>query len=204
MPAHVAPGTMVHAGMVNLAAPLRVTVTAAGEGTFLAEIVRLMEIAERGRSRLVALADRVAKLYAPVVHVLALGTFVGWAWFVGWKMALLNAVSVLIITCPCALGLAVPAVQVVTSGRLMQRGILLKSATALERLAAVDTVAFDKTGTLTLGRLSLQRYAGDEANLRLAASLAGSSHHPLSRALRAACPDAIPLAAVTEHPGQGL
>ena len=204
LPLEIGPGATVHAGMINLAAPLRISVTATGEGTFLAEIVRLMEIAERGRSRLVALADRVARLYAPVVHSLALVTFIGWSWFVGWKMALLNAVSVLIITCPCALGLAVPAVQVVTSGRLMRRGILLKSATALERLAAVDTVAFDKTGTLTLGRLVLQRSDGDETDLRLAASLAAASRHPLSQALRAACPDAIPLAAVTEHPGQGL
>ncbi len=204
VPADVAQGAMVHAGMVNLTAPLRITVTAAGEGTFLAEIVRLMEIAEHGRSHLVVLADRVARLYAPVVHVLALATFAAWAWVAGWQVALLNGVSVLIITCPCALGLAVPAVQIITSGRLMRRGILLKSATALERLAAVDTVAFDKTGTLTLGRLALQRVAGDEADLSLASSLAASSNHPLSRALREACPDAPADAAVTEHPGQGL
>lgn len=204
LPAEIAPGDMVHAGMVNIAAPLRVTVTATGEGTFLAEIVRQMEIAERGRSRLVALADRVARLYAPVVHSLALVTFIGWAWAIGWQVALLNAVSVLIITCPCALGLAVPAVQVVTSGRLMRHGILLKSATALERLAAIDAVAFDKTGTLTLGRLALQHEGIDEATLRLASSLAAASRHPLSQALHAACPDAPALPAVTEHPGEGL
>jgi Cu2+-exporting ATPase len=204
LPLEVGPGTLVHAGTLNLSAPLRISVTATGEGTFLAEIVRLMEIAERGRSRLVALADRVARLYAPAVHSLALLTFIGWSWFVGWEVALLNAVSVLIITCPCALGLAVPAVQVVTSGRLMRRGILLKSATALERLAAVDTVAFDKTGTLTLGHLVLQRSEGDDADLRAAAALAANSRHPLSQALRAACPDTVPLAAVKEHPGDGL
>ena len=204
LPAAVAPGAIVHAGMINLDAPLRVTVTAAGEGTFLAEIVRLMEIAEHGRSRLVTLADRVAGYYAPAVHSLALATFIAWSLAASWQAGLLNAVSVLLITCPCALGLAIPAVQVVTSGRLMRRGILLKSATALERLAAIDAVVFDKTGTLTLGRLALQPCGIDEASLRIAAALAAASRHPLSRALRAACPDAPARAAVIEHPGEGL
>ncbi len=204
LPAEIAPGAIVHAGMINLAAPLRVTVTAAGDGTFLAEILRLMEIAEHGRSRLVSLADRVAGYYAPWVHSLALATFIGWSWAVSWPVALLNAVSVLLITCPCALGLAIPAVQVVTSGRLMRRGILVKSATALERLAAIDAVVFDKTGTLTLGRLALQPGIADEASLRIASSLAAASRHPLSRALRAACPEAPALAAVKEQAGEGL
>lgn len=204
LPVGVAPGAVVHAGMVNIDAPLRVTVTATGEGTFLAEILRLMEVAEHAKTRLTLLADRVARLYAPVVHSLALATFIAWSWATTWQIALLNAVSVLIITCPCALGLAVPAVQVVTSGRLMRRGILLKSATALERLAAIDTIAFDKTGTLTLGHLVLQRVDGDESALRFAASLAATSRHPLSQALRAACPDAPALAAVKEYPGEGL
>lgn len=203
-PLEVGPGMLLHAGTVNLAAPLRVKVTATGEGTFLAEIVRLMEIAERGRSRLVITSDRVARLYAPVVHALALATFVAWAVVAGWHIALLNAVSVLIITCPCALGLAVPVVQVITSGWLMRHGILLKSATALERLVAVDTVAFDKTGTLTLGQLSLQSHAGGDDALRLASAMAASSRHPLSLALRAALPKVPPLSGVAEHPGEGL
>jgi P-type Cu2+ transporter len=205
LPAEVEPGSAVLAGMVNLMAPLRITVTATGERTFLAEIVRLMEAAEQGRARLVVLADRVARLYAPVVHLLALATFAAWAFLASWQAALLNAVAVLIITCPCALGLAVPAVQVIASGRLMRRGILLKSATALERLAAVDTIVFDKTGTLTLGKLELRRDAGiPAAALRLAAALAAASRHPLSQALCRACPDAPPLAGVAEHPGAGL
>jgi P-type Cu2+ transporter len=204
VPAEVAPGAMLLAGMINLSGPLRITVTATGEKTFLAEIVRLMEIAEHGRSRLVALADRVARFYAPGVHGLALATFLAWAWIADWQTALLNAVSVLIITCPCALGLAVPVVQVVTSGRLMRRGILLKSPTALERLAAIDAVAFDKTGTLTQGRLVLQESGVDPAALRLASSLAAASRHPLSQAVRAACPDAPATPTVREYPGQGL
>jgi len=191
--------------MLNLAAPLRITVTATGQRTFIAEIARLMEAAEHGRARLLMLADRVARLYAPVVHLLALATFVAWALIGPWQPALFAAVAVLIITCPCALGLAVPVVQVVTSGRLMRRGILLKSATALERLAAVDTIVFDKTGTLTLGRLALLPDASREAaSLSLAASLAAASRHPLSAALRRACPDAPVLAEIREHAGAGL
>jgi Cu2+-exporting ATPase len=203
-PAAIAAGDTVLAGMINLTAPLRLSVTATGERTFLAEIVRLMEAAEQGRAHLVVLADRVARLYAPTVHGLALATFGVWLLFAPWQQALLNAVAVLIITCPCALGLAVPAVQVIASGRLMRRGILLKSATALERLAMVDTVVFDKTGTLTSGRFALETPRVELGRLRLAAGLAAASRHPLSQALRRACPDAPAIENVTEHPGAGL
>jgi Cu2+-exporting ATPase len=200
-------GTPVFTGMVNLAAPVRVEVTATGQATLLAEIVRLMEAAEQGRARYVVLADRVARLYAPVVHGLALLTFVVWAFvfLAPWQTALLHAIAVLIITCPCALALAVPVVQVIASGRLLRRGTLLKSATALERLARIDTVVFDKTGTLTLGQAELLnpgRIPADD--LRLAASLAAASRHPLARAIDRVAP-AVPTAmGVEEHPGQGL
>jgi Cu2+-exporting ATPase len=205
MPAPVAPGSEVLAGMLNLSAPLRVLVAAVGERTYLAEVVRLMEAAERGRARLVALSDRVARRYAPAVHLLALATFLGWALAGPWQAALLNAVAVLIITCPCALGLAVPVVQVVASNRLFRRGILLKSATALERLAEVDTVVFDKTGTLTLGRPELGvDCVVDGKDIELASGLAARSRHPLSRALRRAAPDAPALEDVQERPGHGL
>lgn len=206
-PLPVEPGTRLFAGMLNLSAPLRVTVTASGEGTLLAEIVRLMEAAEQGRARFVALADRVARHYTPVVHTLALGTFLVWTLGVGldWQPALLIAVAVLIITCPCALALAVPAVQVVASDRLLRQGTLLKSATALERLATVDTVVFDKTGTLTLGRPELLPDAGrDAAALDRAATLARNSRHPLSRALARAAGSGPVASDVRELPGRGL
>ncbi|HYE51536.1 MAG TPA: heavy metal translocating P-type ATPase metal-binding domain-containing protein [Azospirillaceae bacterium] len=206
-PQAAVPGTRVFAGMVNLTAPLRLTVTASGEGTLLAEIVRLMEAAEQGRARFVALADRVARSYTPVVHTLALATFLAWITIGGitWQPALLIAIAVLIITCPCALALAVPAVQVVASERLMGRGILLKSATALERLAEVDTVVFDKTGTLTLGRPELLPDPGRSADdLALAAGLARASRHPLSRALARAAGPGYVAEGVREVPGAGL
>lgn len=206
-PTAVRPGDSVFAGTLNLSAPLRVTVTAVGERTLLAEIVRMMEVAEQGRARYVALADRVARYYAPVVHLAALLTFLGWVWLTSlpWQPALLIAVSVLIITCPCALALAVPVVQVVASGRLLRHGILLKSATALERITAIDTVVFDKTGTLTLGRPELERDGGwSETDLMEAAALAATSHHPLARAIVRAAPPASPSPGVIEHPGCGL
>ncbi len=207
VPAMAGPGTAVFAGTVNLTAPVRIVVTATGEGTLLAEIVRLMEAAAQGRGRFVALADRVARAYAPVVHALAALTFVAWYGLAGAPVhaALLTAVAVLIITCPCALGLAVPVVQIVASGRLLRGGILLKSATALERLSDIDTVVFDKTGTLTIGRpeLCLDGTPPLE-DLRLAASIASSSRHPLARAVVRACPGVAPLRGVTEHPGRGL
>ena len=207
LPRDVMPGAKVFAGLVNLGPALTVETVATGEGTLLAEIVRLVEAAEHGRSRFVAIAERVTRLYAPVVHVTALATFLGWYVLVGvgWQVALLYAVATLIITCPCALGLAVPSVQTIASGRLMRGGILLKSATALERLAEIDTVVFDKTGTLTFGTPALVADADrKEEDMRLAASLAAGSRHPLARALCRAVPDVPAAVGTVECPGEGL
>ncbi|WP_040476734.1 heavy metal translocating P-type ATPase metal-binding domain-containing protein [Paramagnetospirillum caucaseum] len=207
LPVPVTVGAQVFAGTINLSAPLRLEVSAVGERTLLAEIVRMMEVAEQGRARYVALADRVSRWYAPVVHVAALATFCGWTFLTDtpWQQALLYAVAVLIITCPCALALAVPVVQVIASGRLMRQGVLVKSATALERFADADTVVFDKTGTLTLGKPVLAEDGGwSPDDLTAAAGLTPSSRHPLARAITSACP-AAPLAdGVVEVPGMGL
>ena len=206
LPGAAGPGDAVHAGTLNLTAPLKLTVTAVGEGTLLAEIVRLTETAEQGRARHVALADRVSRLYAPVVHLLALIAFIGWIALGGldWQPALMIAVAVLIITCPCALALAVPSVQVLATGRLMRRGILLKSATALERLVHIDRVVFDKTGTLTLGRPELIEDDAPQETLDLAARIAAASRHPLAQALVRAVPGATAPDGVREEPGAGL
>jgi len=168
-------------------------------------------VAEQQRGRYVILADRVARLYAPVVHATALLTFLlWWGWLgVPWPQAMMNAIAVLIITCPCALGLAVPAVQVIATGRLLRRGILVKSATALERLAETDAIVFDKTGTLTEGHPRLSEDAAiDAATLAEAAGLAAVSRHPLARAVITACETGgiAPAVAtdVREVPGCGL
>jgi Cu2+-exporting ATPase len=201
----VAPGSEVHAGTLNLTGVLRMKVTAVMEDTLLAEVVRLMEAAEQNRARYVRLADRMARIYSPAVHILAALTVAGWLIAgAGVGKAVTIAIAVLIITCPCALGLAVPAVQVVASGRLFKAGILLKAGDALERLAKVDHIVFDKTGTLTLGRPELLNAVDiPTAIMARAAALAAASKHPLARALAAASP-ASAAADVTEVPGHGL
>ncbi|MCB9957893.1 MAG: heavy metal translocating P-type ATPase [Rhodospirillaceae bacterium] len=207
VPAAVGPGERIFAGMLNQTAPLTVTVSAIGDDTLLGEIVRLMEAAEQRKARYVAIADRISRLYAPAVHALAAAAFLGWMLLGGiaWQPALLIAVSVLIVTCPCALGLAVPAVQVIASGRLMRGGTLLKTGTALERFAQVDTVVFDKTGTLTVGRPSLDpASAGSPEVQALAVSLAAASRHPLSRALVRALGPGRAADGVREVAGFGL
>ncbi|MGB0748065.1 MAG: heavy metal translocating P-type ATPase metal-binding domain-containing protein [Magnetospiraceae bacterium] len=207
VPALAKPGDKIFAGAINLSGALHLTATASGEETVLAEIVRLMEAAEQGRARYVAIADRVARLYAPVVHLLALAAFLYWLIPGGqpWQSALLIAVSVLIITCPCALALAVPVVQVIASGRLLKKGVLLKEATALERLARVNRIVFDKTGTLTTGRLDLIPNPNlAEQDIVLAVGMAATSTHPLARALARAYPRYPALENVQETPGSGL
>ncbi|HEU4651689.1 MAG TPA: HAD-IC family P-type ATPase, partial [Croceibacterium sp.] len=152
------------------------------------------------------IADRASRLYAPVVHVAALLAFAVWfASTEDWHRALGVAVAVLIITCPCALGLAVPMVQVVAARRLFERGVMVRDGSALERLAEADTVLFDKTGTLTLGapRLTNRKAIGEEA-LAIAASLAEHSRHPHSQALATAPAGRRRLEAVREHPGLGV
>ncbi|MFO1027887.1 MAG: heavy metal translocating P-type ATPase metal-binding domain-containing protein [Acetobacteraceae bacterium] len=205
LPANASAGTKVFAGTLNLGAALTVRATATGETTLLAECVRLIEAAEARRSRFVVIADRVARRYAPAVHLCALTTFLGWYFWMDAPLgySLLTAAAVLIITCPCALALAVPAVQVIATGRLFRAGILLKSPTALERLAQVDTVVFDKTGTLTEPLLALSNDV-DPAALREAAGLAATSRHPLARSLVAAAGIVAPADNVVEHQGLGL
>ena len=188
LPRDVEANATVYAGSVNLGASVEMEARAAEADTLLAQIARLMETAEQARGRYVRLADRAAQLYAPAVHTLALTAFIGWMIAgAGWEYSLTIAIAVLIITCPCALALAVPAVQVAASARLFDRGILLKAADGLERLADADTVVFDKTGTLTAGVPSLANGAeiGD-ADLKAAAALASSSRHPYAQAVAAA------------------
>ena len=206
-PAAITVGAMAHGGAMNVGGPLRLRITAVGDDTLLSRIARLLEAAEQGRSRFVALADRVARLYTPAVHLLALVTFLAWWLLAGggaWESALVAA-SVLIVTCPCALALAQPTVATVAVGRLARLGVLTVSPTALERLGAIDCVVFDKTGTLTLGKPVLLDDAARPAGvLEAAARLAVSSRHPLARALIAAAPDARPLPDTREHPGEGM
>jgi Cu2+-exporting ATPase len=179
-------GDTLSAGVVNLSGRLVMTATATLDTSLIADLARLMEASEQSRGLYRRLADRAAELYVPVVHSLALATFLVWyfAFDAGLRTALINAIAVLIITCPCALGLAAPVVQIVAAGRLFKRGVLVKSGDALERLAEARAIVFDKTGTLTLGRPVLVN-RGDlpDGALAAAAALARISRHPLSRAI---------------------
>jgi Cu2+-exporting ATPase len=186
-PVPAGPGQPVLAGMLNLDTPVDVIVTAAGQGTALAEIAQAMETAGQAKSAFVRIADRASRLYAPAVHTLAALSFAGWLIAgASFHQALVVGIAVLIITCPCALGLAVPVAQVVAAGALLRRGIMVKDGSAIERLARVDRVLLDKTGTLTMGRpvpdaAVLDALGEEEAAVALA--LASHSRHPLSQAL---------------------
>lgn len=196
----------VRAGALNLSGRLVLEANARSDDSFLAEIARLVEMGEQSKSIYVRWADQAAKLYVPVVHAAAFLTAVTWL-ILGAepRVAILNACAVLIITCPCALGLAVPAVQVVASGRLFKRGILLKSGDALERLADVDFIAFDKTGVLTLGQPRLLNSpAVTETALTQAALLARASRHPLARAIARAAGPGPAIDNAREVPGCGV
>ena len=209
VPVFAGVGQAVSAGEVNLTGPLTVRATAVGADTSLHQMADLVAIAESGRSRYTSLADKAAKLYAPGVHILSALAFVGWYLYTFDVRTALNiAAAVLIITCPCALGLAVPAVTTAASGRLFRKGMLIKHETALERLAEVDAVVFDKTGTLTEGTPELTNL-GDlkRADVELALALAQGSSHPLSQAItkaaRAAGFAPARVSDVTEVPGYG-
>ncbi len=207
VPHNCTAGDAVYAGTLNLSAPIKVLVSKRADDTLLADIVRLMEKAEQGQATYVRLADKAATLYTPFVHSLALIAFLFWL-FIGhmaWQDAMMIAVTVLIITCPCALGLAVPVVQVLGSGLLMKHGVLLKSGDALEKLAKIDTVFLDKTGTLTIGKPALVDQSNEDT-MQLAASLASHSKHPLSQALVNAYGggDLLNFTDISETPGYGL
>lgn len=205
-------GDVVLAGTLNLGSPVDVRISAAGGDTTLAEIARLMEAASQDRSKYVRIADRASRLYAPAVHALAAVTFAGWMIAgAGIYQSLVIAIAVLIITCPCALGLAVPVAQVVASGSLMRAGIMVKDGSALERLAQIDRALLDKTGTLTRGKPApdpavLAALPRDAAAVAL--SLASHSRHPISRALAdalvAAGHRAVTLDDVEERAGTGV
>lgn len=204
-------GTPLSAGMLNLTGPLVVEAVKAAKESFLSEMLRMLDAAESGAPAYRRLADRAASVYAPVVHLAALFTFLGWIWVTGdWRQSLFAAIAVLIITCPCALGLAVPIVQVVAASRLFRKGIMLRDGTALEKLALVDRAVFDKTGTLTVGTPRLRDAARHSPrSLALAAALGANSRHPYSQALVRAAAEAdlrlvTGLTEIREIPGEGI
>ncbi|MEX0309980.1 MAG: heavy metal translocating P-type ATPase [Tateyamaria sp.] len=202
----VSSGAALTAGEVVLTGPVTMQTTVAAKGSTLRRLIQIAAQAEGARSRYTSLADRAAGVYAPLVHGLAFAAFLGWSMLTGdLYHALTVAIATLIITCPCALGLAVPAVATVATGRLFRMGLLVKSETALERLAEVDTVAFDKTGTLSAAALVPPASMSQEARCVLK-GLAQASAHPLSRSVLSLLTDETPatLEKVAETRGQGV
>jgi Cu2+-exporting ATPase len=199
-------GDLVYAGSINLGGAIEMEVGAAGAHTLLDEVERMLEAAALSKSHYVQLADRAARLYAPLVHLAALSTAIGWI-LLGASLhdAIVTAIAVLIITCPCALALAVPAVHVVASGALFKRGLLLRKGDALERFAEIDAIVFDKTGTLTLPEPGVLNCAEIPSDMTAtAARLALSSRHPLARSLAVQASGAAPFPSVLEDVGSGV
>ncbi|MFK4824243.1 cation-translocating P-type ATPase [Paenochrobactrum sp. BZR 588] len=204
----VGPGSDIRAGTLNLTGPLVIRATASASNSFLAEMVRLMDMAEGGRARYRRVADRAAELYAPAVHLTAFSAFLIWMFISGdWYKSIYIGISTLIITCPCALGLSVPIVQVIAARRLFENGIMIKDGSAMERMTEIDHVIFDKTGTLTLGQpwlIGLDKIPAE--HLEMAAELSLYSLHPLSRALTkfAAQNQTTRFELIEEVPGSGI
>ena len=202
----VTSGDMIYAGSLNYSGALTLNVIAAGGAALIDEIERLLEKAAGAKSRAIRLADRAARIYAPMVHVTAALTAAGWL-VAGASLhdAIVTAIAVLIITCPCALSLAIPAVQVVASGALFKSGVIVTAGDAIERLAEADTVIFDKTGTLTLPEPRVvDGGALDPELLQMAARLALSSRHPLALALAREAAVQTPFEGAIEEPGRGV
>jgi Cu2+-exporting ATPase len=207
LPAQAGIGTLVAAGEINLTGPLMVRVTAAGRDSSLHRMADLVAVAESAKTKYTSLAERAARAYSPLVHILSFGAFGYWMWATGGdlRFAVNISAAVLIITCPCALGLAVPAVVTAASGRLFRKGLLIKDGTALERLAEVDHVVFDKTGTLTLGTpkpMNLDALPRDA--LAVAVALAQGSSHPLAVALAGVDGVPVMIDEIHEVPGYGI
>ncbi|MCW6006255.1 heavy metal translocating P-type ATPase [Micromonospora sp. CPCC 205371] len=197
VPVEVGPETPVIGGTVNAGGRLVVRATRVGADTQLAQMARLVEQAQAGKAAVQRLADRISGVFVPIVIALAVGTLGYWIGTGnGATAAFTAAVAVLIIACPCALGLATPTALLVGTGRGAQLGILIKGPEVLESTRRIDTVLLDKTGTITTGRMTLLDVTGHPDTLRLAAAVEAASEHPIAQAITRAAGDTLP--AVTQ------
>jgi len=211
LPKNITKNSTVFAGTINLAQPIKIRITKSPQNSLLAEIIRLSDEAQNKKIHYIRIADQLSRFYTPAVHLLALATFIFW-FKSGWEIALMNATAVLIITCPCALALAVPIVQTITIANFIKKGVLVKSGEALEKLVSTDKIIFDKTGSLTIGKpklIELKILNADEKTdekniLRLAASIAKNSKHPLAQAILESCPENLIELKTLENQGFGL
>ncbi|MBO3736923.1 heavy metal translocating P-type ATPase [Actinoplanes flavus] len=206
VPVEIGPGGEVAGGTVNAGGRLIVRATRVGADTQLAQMARLVEQAQAGKAEVQRLADRISAVFVPIVITLAVATL-GW-WYgtgAGWTAAFTAAVAVLIIACPCALGLATPTALLVGTGRGAQLGILIKGPEALESTRRVDTIVLDKTGTVTTGMMKLVAVLPDDPELlRLTASVEAASEHPIAHAIAAGVSDHLPVSGFTSFEGLGV
>ncbi|MBF1737089.1 MAG: HAD-IC family P-type ATPase, partial [Trueperella pyogenes] len=221
LPREVSPGSAVTGGTLNTSGALIVRATAVGSETQLAHIGQMITEAQATKAPVQRLADRISSVFVPTIIVLSLLTLAGWLIAgAGVQSAITAAVAVLVVACPCALGLATPTALLVGSGKAAQMGILISSAEVLERTRSIDTILLDKTGTLTKGAMSLESVilpdgsanspdaqAGEDA-LSVTASLESASEHPIARALTAAAHErelpSHPVRELRNHPGLGV
>jgi Cu+-exporting ATPase len=204
VPVEVAPGHAVTGATLNAGGRLVVEATRVGADTALARIARLVEEAQSGKAAAQRLADRIAAVFVPVVIGVALVTLVAWlVTGAAADVAFANAVAVLIIACPCALGLATPMALLVGTGRGAQLGILIRGPEVLESARRIDTVVLDKTGTVTTGALAITDVIGDRDAVRLAAAVEHASEHPIARALAATVDVPAAVSGFSSHPGLG-
>lgn len=209
LPVQAVKAMSVDAGTLNLTGSIDIRALADAKHSFLAEVGRMMEAAEKGRGKFTRIADRMARIYAPAVHLLAALAFVGWMIFTSgdWHTSIYVAISVLIITCPCALGLAVPVAHVIASRRLFQQGVIISDGAGFERMEQATRIIFDKTGTLTTGipLISVSGLAG-ELSKNVAKSLSAHSNHPASKAINGFLSDqkTVELSDIKEVPGFGV
>lgn len=208
MPKKVTKGCEVYAGTINMGPALQVKITKTANNSLLSKIIALSQKVENNKNYYVRLSDKLAKFYIPIVHILALATFALW-YKLGWQVALTNATAVLIITCPCALALAIPIVQTIAISNFIKNGVLVKSGDALEKLPKIDVIVFDKTGSLTIGAPKLVDVKllnqSDITNYhQLAASLAKNSKHPISKAILESYDGNLTNLTITEKAGLGI
>jgi Cu+-exporting ATPase len=209
MPVDKRPGSTVFAGTINGEGALDCVATSTGKATVLASIIRLVAAAQASKPPVQKLVDKVSAIFVPVVVVIAIISLLGWWFFIDFASAVIPAVSVLVIACPCALGLATPTALMVGVGRAARAGILIKNAQALEGAQKLDTLVFDKTGTLTRGEPAVtdlfpEENISEEELLAVASALESRSEHPLARAIVKRKPVEIPVQDFRSHGGKGV
>ncbi len=203
-PVEVRPGDAVHAGTANVAAPIVVRATAVGESTRVGKLVGTIEAMSSRKSPIERLVDRIAGRFVAVVTTASITTFVVWSLLASVSVGAEHAMALLVVTCPCALALATPLAVTVALGRAARRGVLVKGADALERLATPGVIFVDKTGTLTAGKLAVVSWRGDVDAAALASAVEAGSDHPIARALRAYRPATRTATNIREELGRGI